>query len=65
MFVTIKTMALALACTIFLGFAPVWCDSCGEMWRVGETTICDACGSDVCGPCAAWYDGAGCYACGE
>ena len=63
MFVAIKTFTIAVVCTIFLGFTPVWCDACGEMWD--ELTICDVCGSGVCGPCAVWYDGDGCYVCGE
>lgn len=59
-----RLMIISAVVSAVLGFSPVWCESCGEMYAPWEMTTCAECGAEVCPICAGLYGGAGCFVCG-
>lgn len=39
--VQVRTLIISILSTVLMGFSPVWCDSCGEMYHPSEITWCD------------------------
>lgn len=39
--VPVRTLVTTILSTVLLGFSPVWCESCGEMYHPSQITWCD------------------------
>lgn len=55
----VRTLVISILSTVLLGFSPVWCESCGEMYHPSEITWCDTDGDGTtepyCGYCTEYH----------